>query len=937
MGEFNDVEQIINEINQKKGIISHEPSVDEIIAEYSNKVVKNQEEIDRDYYATVEAINKAYEEKKKERELQEQSKSDMDKFVDSLVEFYYTRNGKIESQSTPSVATENKANTETVTSISDVVKEEEAKKANTDMHFDLPAQEASNNEVIIEPLGVMTKSDVSIPELEKELEDAEKFIAQAIRLKNQYKRSKQLYVSYNDVIETQSKYIEALKTKIADMKEYEATKARLNFALDKANENVEYLDTTPNETHEEVKEEKNEEVETDVPAFTSSDKEAIEDIPVPANEDVSETEAPTSEETIETDTPAFTSGNDNVAETEAPANEEEIDEVESDIPESSEEEVEHVDTDVPEDKEVIEQTDTDDEEVQEEVEQTDETNSLSVQEHVTVLERDIRKTEKAISVLDTLIANNKHKIRITDYLYKEFKTTEYNAKQASYEHHEEIYTAKKTELEDIKNSLESFKSRIASLVILEVEQLVEFKELQSRYEKALTSISMELNANLDKAENELSDVKAKLKTLKGQKDAKSKKEYKQLKDMRFRLRKEIIVIKNYLGKYKIRKAIAAVSTALVVGLTGSGVLSLTGCRNRAQDKDKDDIIVTTTLDEEEDYTSSYDLPSLVTSVPEYTDTITTTEPIVTTVPETTIAPATTKAPETTTAPVTTAATTTKKETTTVATTKKATTKATTTESTVETYDTEIVEKDDLQDSNNYNSSYQNDYSSIQQRYVLSNEKTIELVNRAYTLREAGYFEGASLDDIVLMLIRFDNGEEMYYDQQIIKDTFAKVTVDFGNAYAHNESITISSEDRSIIRALPALFTDGSLAQTWVTNYSRSLLNILDDPYNDRYKEEAIQLADSLRSFIANITFVNGTISAEDYQNATTYYGIYESVVVPSETLLASTNPNVANYYYEVIQTLEIEFEPIKDIVCNYVRILAPTQGHYIEEEEVDVY
>ena len=561
--------------------------------------------------------------------------------------------------------------------------------------------------------------------------------------------------------------------------------------------------------------------------------------------------------------------------------------------------------------------------VSEDIEEIDK--AASEETTTNILEEYNNRLNKTLKTLESLEKTNKDKIRIESELSK--RVDNEDAKRAknnvkAFEEDGIILTTYKNAANDLNNKVTNLITRMVSINNNDEKQN-EFNNLQRDFYDLDNQIEKYLQKMLKNAEKELISVNNRIKLLK--KNKRNKSELAFLKDKKKALKKEIRTISLYSSnKLIIKKVIAGL---LGTSILATSIIAFASCaRNAHKDRDElDDVITTTTYDDEDIYTS------LETEIPEVTTTLFTTMPESTTVSETTTAPTTTiettttkvetKAPETTKDSTTTKATT-KAATTTKETTKKVTTTA---EETEAIYEEEVEEVDEsLESYNNYNNSYRNEYTMVTNHYGVSNEYAIELVNRAYNIQDAGFYMDASIDDIVLLLIRVDNGELMVFDSQGINDNINEVTTAFITGTTNNDDIRA-------IKALPYFVSSNSTTRTWLIDYSNILVDILNNPNNSSYKLNAINYLYSLADYIKGMYFGGRFVSQKEYTAATTFYMMYNSFVVPTEALLY--DESVVNYYNEVLDELDKLFDEVYEVVCgNTVLVLAPTEGHYIEEE-----
>lgn len=533
--------------------------------------------------------------------------------------------------------------------------------------------------------------------------------------------------------------------------------------------------------------------------------------------------------------------------------------------------------------------------------------------NVSLLENYYNNVNKLIKTIDKLELINKDKMRIESEISKRAenpKVAKNNLKE--YEENGLQFATYKNSLSDLDNRISNLMTRMSSVTNNE-EYTDEFNKLQKEYYELENEIRNFLQTILKNDEKELISVNNRIKLLKkDKKDSKNKAELVFLKDKKKSLKKEIRTISFYKNNNILMSRIIA--GLIGTSILATSIIAFASCaKNAHNDKDElDDVITTTTYDNDDIYTTSIE-----TEIPLTTTTLFTTMPESTTVLETTTIPTTTTSETTTILETTTISTTTTPE----------TNKGTTTAEETEYFnDEEEVEKvlENLESYNNYNNTYRNEYTMITNHYGVSNEYAIELVNRAYNIQDAGFYIDASIDDIVLLLIRVDNGELMVFDSQGINDNINEVTTAFITGTTNNDDIRA-------IKALPYFVSSNSTTREWLIDYTNILVDILNNPNNSSYKLNAINYLYSLADYIKGMYFGGRFVSQEEYTAATTFYTMYNSFVVSTEALLY--DESVVNSYNEVLDTLDSLFQDVYEIVCgNTVLVLAPTEGHYIEEE-----
>lgn len=159
----------------------------------------------------------------------------------------------------------------------------------------------------------------------------------------------------------------------------------------------------------------------------------------------------------------------------------------------------------------------------------------------------------------------------------------------------------------------------------------------------------------------------------------------------------------------------------------------------------------------------------------------------------------------------------------------------------------------------FNISYLEDYDYVINTYSLTSLKTVDYVNRSYKIAETNFYEGASIDDIVKVVMSIDNKDLYKYENGALAQSFNTAFNPMVDRFLFG---TVSDEDINKMDALQYFAKEGSDMDDFLKTYGTLAKNVLSNPQNKESK-------DKLFNFISIFALSFGGYSNEDLEKVIT--------------------------------------------------------------------
>ncbi len=159
----------------------------------------------------------------------------------------------------------------------------------------------------------------------------------------------------------------------------------------------------------------------------------------------------------------------------------------------------------------------------------------------------------------------------------------------------------------------------------------------------------------------------------------------------------------------------------------------------------------------------------------------------------------------------------------------------------------------------FNLSYLEDYDYVINTYALTSLKTVDYVNRSYKIAETNFYEGASIDDIVKVVMSIDNKDLYKYENGALAQSFNTTFSPMVDRFLFG---TVSDEDINKMDALQYFAKDGSDMDNFLTTYGALAKKVLSNPQSKEDK-------DKLFNFVSIFALSFGGYSNEDLEKVIT--------------------------------------------------------------------
>jgi len=184
----------------------------------------------------------------------------------------------------------------------------------------------------------------------------------------------------------------------------------------------------------------------------------------------------------------------------------------------------------------------------------------------------------------------------------------------------------------------------------------------------------------------------------------------------------------------------------------------------------------------------------------------------------------------------------------------------------------------------FNLDYINDYENARTIYNITPDKTVDYVNRAYKIQTTGFYNGASINDIVEIVMAIDNKNLQTTDNTNLAQSF---NTSFNRIVDNALFGATTQEDINKLDALNYMATEGSEIEQFLSGFKPLCKRILENPDDLTAKQEMYNylniFATSLNGFtneegaLNNKNEINAKAQVMDYYD---WYTIYNSFVAP---------------------------------------------------------
>lgn len=172
---------------------------------------------------------------------------------------------------------------------------------------------------------------------------------------------------------------------------------------------------------------------------------------------------------------------------------------------------------------------------------------------------------------------------------------------------------------------------------------------------------------------------------------------------------------------------------------------------------------------------------------------------------------------------------------------------------IETVENYVTDKE-------FNLDYLNDYENARNTYNLTSDKAVDYVNRSVKIQETGFYDEASINEIVGVVKAVDDQITFKQDGDLFEQTIYASCVDIYNTYMFtNES---QEEDINKIEAFKYFAKDGSELDLFLTEYTTLIQNVLKAKGNVEESDKAKQSVYNYLNVFAS-TFAGNTVDVKN--------------------------------------------------------------------------
>ncbi len=205
----------------------------------------------------------------------------------------------------------------------------------------------------------------------------------------------------------------------------------------------------------------------------------------------------------------------------------------------------------------------------------------------------------------------------------------------------------------------------------------------------------------------------------------------------------------------------------------------------------------------------------------------------------------------------------------------------------------------------FNLDYLEDYENTTNLYVVTAEDAVDFVNRSYKIAATNFYEGASIDDIVKVVMSIDNKDLYKYDNGNLAQSFNTAFNPIVNNFLFNSPTT---EDINKMDALQYFAKDGSDMDKFLTRFGSLAKNVLANPTQENQ--------DKLFNFINIFALSFAGYSNVDLEKVLTNDKDYneDAIVIDYIDWFVAYNSFIAPLY--PLNTPIIPEEPVKPVITN---------------------
>lgn len=199
-----------------------------------------------------------------------------------------------------------------------------------------------------------------------------------------------------------------------------------------------------------------------------------------------------------------------------------------------------------------------------------------------------------------------------------------------------------------------------------------------------------------------------------------------------------------------------------------------------------------------------------------------------------------------------------------------------------------------------------DYENARTIYNLTADKAVDYVNRAYSIQATNFYEDATINEIVEVVMAIDNKELFTTDNANLAQSF---NTSFNRVVDNYLFGTTTEEDIEKIDALPYFAKDGSDMDNFLGEFSEITKEILSDPNDEVAKNKMYKLLNIFATSLNGFTNEEDTLTTDgdfnknaqinDYYD---WYMIYNSFIAPLYPTFVEENEFTK---YEELQGLMI--------------------------------